>query len=140
MNLKMIYQTYKAEIDKSPHKPSREKKSESSATNQGIKSVIADAQVTTMQSHYSTDYELKSTAVNIVNEDEDMQEHEGAQPVEMKSIEPNMNEIELDKNRIVHPDAGLSELYEFVPATQLKGKLHVFLFPEDSCKSLTVIL
>ncbi|KAG5323009.1 NSUN4 methyltransferase, partial [Acromyrmex heyeri] len=34
---------------------------------------------------------------------------------------PNLNEIALDENRIIQPNVGLSGLYEFVPATKIKG-------------------
>lgn len=116
MNLRMIYETYKTTIDKTPHKPSKKRKKE-------MESVITNNQMNIVQSHYPENYASKPAAVSTVDEDEDIVEkHEVLQPVEMKSIEANLNEVKLDTNRIVHPNAGLSGLYEFVPATQLKGK------------------
>lgn len=124
MNLRMIYQTYKTEIDGTPHKINKQKKEEDLEKNLQIESVITDARVNTIQSHYPTDYASKPTSISTVDEDEEdiVQKRKGLDPVVMKSIEANMNVVQLDESRIVYPNSGSSGLYEFVPATQLKGK------------------
>ncbi|XP_014482859.1 PREDICTED: 5-methylcytosine rRNA methyltransferase NSUN4 [Dinoponera quadriceps] len=122
MNLKTIYQTYKTELDETPHKSTRKRKKKNMKGSQKIESVIADIQLNTIQSHYPADYESKPTAISTADEDEDIVQERGRlQPVEMKSIEFSENDVKLDENRIVHPNAGLSGLYEFMPATQIKG-------------------
>lgn len=124
MNLKMIYQTYKEEIDKSPRKLNKKKKKRNPEESLQMDSVIADVQINKIQSHYPAEYTSKPSAINTVDEDEnDIKEKDSKlEPVVMKSIETNLNTIELDENRIVHPNSTLSGLYEFVPATQIKGK------------------
>lgn len=120
MNLKSIYETYKEHIDAHPSKSNKKKKKQ--AENQQTESVITDAQMSTIQSHYPTDY--ASPPVSLSTENEDGNEDEVVkklQPIEMKSIDLNLNEVMLDENRIVHPNSGLSGLYEFVPATKIKG-------------------
>ncbi|XP_032667655.1 5-methylcytosine rRNA methyltransferase NSUN4 [Odontomachus brunneus] len=122
MNLKMIYETYKTVIDETPHKSSKKKKKENQAERLRMESVIANTQINMVQSHYPENYASKPTTVNTVDEDEDIIEKPKIlQPVEMKSIEAHLNDVNLDMNRIVYPNAGLSGLYEYVPATQLKG-------------------
>lgn len=89
-----------------------------------MKSVIANAETSAIQSHYPADYASPPTSLSTKDNEEDIApENQGLQPVEMKSIESNLNEISLDENRIVHPSATLSGLYEFVPATKIKGKV-----------------
>lgn len=127
MNLRTIYQVYKTDIDETPctRKPNKQKKIKNTAENLGVESTIANAQMNVVQSHYPANYTSKPATINTVNEDieEDIaQEHKGLQPVEMKSIETDMNEVKLDTNRIIHPNAGLSGLYEFVPVSKIKGK------------------
>lgn len=122
MNLKTIYETYKEHIDANPHKFNKKKRKEKQAGGR-LESMISDAQVSAVQSHYPVDYASPPTSLSPNDEDEDIAaKSQGLQPIEMKTIEPNLNEIAVDENRIVHPNAGLSGLYEFVPATKIKGK------------------
>ncbi|EFN84325.1 Putative methyltransferase NSUN4 [Harpegnathos saltator] len=122
MNLKMIYQAYKAEIDENPYKPNKKRKKEDPAKSLEMGSVISNVQMNIRQSHYPADYAVKPTAISITEEDEDIEQNRSKlQPVSLKSIEADMNEISLDTNRIVNPTVGLNGLYEFVPATQIKG-------------------
>lgn len=121
MNLKTIYETYKEHIDANPHKFNKKKRREKQAGDR-LESMISDAQVSAVQSHYPVDYASPPTSLSTNDEDEDIAaKSQGLQPIEMKTIEPNLNEIAVDENRIVHPNAGLSGLYEFVPATKIKG-------------------
>ncbi|KYN29676.1 PREDICTED: 5-methylcytosine rRNA methyltransferase NSUN4 [Trachymyrmex cornetzi] len=119
MNLKTIYETYKEHIDENPPKS---KKTKNKQARNRIKSLISDAEVSTVQSHYPMDYVSPPTSLSTSDEAEDIAvENPGLQPVEMKPIESDLNKIALDENRIIQPNAGLSELYEFVPATKIKG-------------------
>lgn len=122
MNLKSIYETYKEHIDANPHKFNKKKRKEKQARGR-VEAMISDAQVSAVQSHYPVDYASPPTSLSNTNdEDEDIAtENQTLQPIEMKSIESNLNEIAIDKNRIVYPNANLSGLYEFVPATKIKG-------------------
>lgn len=121
MNLKTIYETYKEYIDANPHKFNKKKRKEKQAGDR-LESMISDAQVSAVQSHYPVDYASPPTSLSTNAEDENIAaKNQGLQPIEMKTIEPNLNEIAVDENRIVHPNAGLSGLYEFVPATKIKG-------------------
>lgn len=122
MNLKTIYEIYKKEIDINLLKHDERKRGKNERTIQRIQSIIDDAQMSKIQSHYPTDYAASPTSLSTMDEDEDtIQESQALQPVEMKPIESNLNEVMLDNNRIVHSNAGLSGLYEFVPATKIKG-------------------
>jgi hypothetical protein len=118
MNLKTIYNIYKEHIDADPKS---EKKKKKSSKHHKTLSVIADAQRSIVQSHYPED--CAPISVNTEgNENENLiQKDQPLQPVKMKSIEPDLNKIELDVNRIIEPNSGLNGMYEFVPATQLKG-------------------
>lgn len=125
MNLKTIYETYKEHLDAYPYKSNKKKRKKRQARDQQVESAITDAQVSTIQSHYKTDYTSSSVSLSTMNEDEDTAvENQTLQPVEIKSIESDLNEIVFDENRIVHPDVGLNGLYEFVPATKIKGNLY----------------
>lgn len=122
MNLKAIYETYKEHIDAHPCKSNKKKKKKKQARDRQTESVITDAQISAIQSHYPTDHASPPVSLSTANEDKNEDTVEKTlQPIEMKSIESNLNEMMLDENRIVHPNAGLNELYEFVPATKLKG-------------------
>ncbi|XP_018050637.1 PREDICTED: 5-methylcytosine rRNA methyltransferase NSUN4 isoform X2 [Atta colombica] len=119
MNLKTIYEIYKEHIDENPLKANKTKNKQ---TKNRIKSLISDAEVSTVQSHYPIDYVSPPISLSTSNETEDIViENQGLQPVEMKPIESDLNKIALDENRIIQPNAGLSGLYEFVPATKIKG-------------------
>jgi len=119
MNLKTIYEIYKEHIDENPPKSNKTKNKQ---TKSRIKSLISDAEVSTVQSHYPIDYVSPPISLSTSNEAEDIViENQGLQPVEMKPIESDLNKIALDENRIIQPNVGLSGLYEFVPATKIKG-------------------
>lgn len=119
MNLKTIYEIYKEHIDSNPRKSNKKKKKEKQAGE--IKSVISNAEVSAVQSHYPLDY-ASPTSLNTDDEDKDIAAEESAlQPIKEKPIESSLNEVALDENRIVHPNDTLSGLYEFVPATKIKG-------------------
>ncbi|KAL6426673.1 hypothetical protein ACFW04_009211 [Cataglyphis niger] len=121
MNLKTIYETYKEHLDADPYKSNKKKRKKRQVRGQQIESAISDAQVSTIQSHYQTDTS-SSVSLSTMNKDEDtVVENRALQPVEIKSIESDLNEIAFDENRIIHPDVGLNGLYEFVPATKIKG-------------------
>lgn len=129
MNLKTIYETYKEHIDANlvnitqttKHKSNKKKRKGKEARGR-MESVISDAEVSAVQSHYPADYASPPTSLSTDDKDEDVvAEDQALQPVEMKSIESNLNEVALDENRIVHPNTSLSGLYEFVPATKIKG-------------------
>lgn len=122
MNVKTIYETYKEHIDANPRKSNKRKKGVGKQARNRMESMISDAEVSAVQSHYPVDYASPPTSLNTNDEAEDIAaKDEPLQPVEMKPIESNLNEVALDENRIVHPNAGLSGLYEFVPATKIKG-------------------
>ncbi|EGI61825.1 PREDICTED: 5-methylcytosine rRNA methyltransferase NSUN4 isoform X1 [Acromyrmex echinatior] len=124
MNLKAIYEIYKEHIDENPIKPSKSKsnKTKNKQAKDRIKSLISDAEVSTVQSHYPTDYMSPPTSLSTSDDAENVAvENQGLQPVEMKPIESDLNKIALDENRIIQPNVGLSGLYEFVPATKIKG-------------------
>lgn len=124
MNLRAIYETYRKEIDANRFK-SKKREKQNKVENQQTASKIADTQMLKIQSHYPVDYPSAPASISIKDGDEEtegtVQESQALQPVEMKSIESNLNEVTLDENRIVQPNAGLSGLFEFVPATKLKG-------------------
>lgn len=124
MNLRAIYETYRKEIDANRFK-SKKREKQNKVENQQMASKIADTQMLKIQSHYPVDYPSAPASISIKDGDEEtedtVQESQALQPVEMKSIESNLNEVTLDENRIVQPNAGLSGLFEFVPATKLKG-------------------
>ncbi|XP_072746444.1 5-cytosine rRNA methyltransferase NSUN4 [Anoplolepis gracilipes] len=120
MNLKTIYETYKVYLDE--YTPNKKKKRKKQTRDKQVESTIADAQVSAIDSHYLSDYTSSSVSLNSMNEDEDtVVESQALKPIEMKSIESNLNEIMVDENRIVYSNTGLSGLYEFVPATKIKG-------------------
>lgn len=119
----MIYDIYMEE-NKTNSLASRKKKQK-----RRIESVIDDARVSAIQSNYPADYDSPPVSINAEDENEDltMGQERPLQPVEMKSIESNLNEIALDESRIVHPSSSLAGMYEFVPATKIKGNLSIFL-------------
>lgn len=121
MNLKTIYEIYKEYIDEKPCKSDKKRREENQASDR-MEAMISDAEMSVVQSHYPVDYESPPTSLSTNNEAEDVTAKDQAlQPIEMKSIDSNLSEVALDENRIVHPNAGLSGLYEFVPATKIKG-------------------
>jgi len=121
MNMKTIYNIYKEEIDTNRNKFSKKKEKKNSAKYHKTLSVISDAQRSTVESNCPEDYAPISVNAE-ENEDEKLiQKDQPLQPLKMKSIEPELNEIELDTNRIIEVNTGLSGMYEFVPATKLKG-------------------
>ncbi|KAF3430370.1 hypothetical protein E2986_10114 [Frieseomelitta varia] len=57
---------------------------------------------------------LNAESTEFVNNDR--QKH-----IELKSIDENLNEVELDTNRIVNSSLDLSMLQEYIPTTKIKG-------------------
>lgn len=57
---------------------------------------------------------LNTESTEFVNNDK--QKH-----IELKSIDENLNEVELDTNRIVSSSLDLSMLQEYIPATKIRG-------------------
>lgn len=121
MNLREIYQVYKEEIDTQRlAKSYKEKEEEDVMRNRRMERIVSETQMSTIQSHYPADY-MSPTSLDTSDEQNDVKQEAPLQPVEMKSIETDLNEVTLDENRIVLPNAGLTGLYEFVPATKIKG-------------------
>lgn len=119
MNLKTIYEIYKEHVDSFK---SNKKKKKAKQVRSRMESMISDAEMSAVQSHYPVDYASPPTSLKTDDEDENVAALDPAlQPIKMKPIETDLNEIALDENRIVHPNASLSGLYEFVPATKIKG-------------------
>ncbi|XP_011883365.1 PREDICTED: 5-methylcytosine rRNA methyltransferase NSUN4 isoform X2 [Vollenhovia emeryi] len=120
MNLRTIYETYKEHLDAKPHKSKENRKGKRQGTGR-TESVISNTGMSVVQSHYPTDY-TSPVSLSTDEDDQDLAvEDQALQPVKLKPIESNLNEIALDENRIVHPNTSLSGLYEFVPATKIKG-------------------
>lgn len=76
-------------------------------------------QLAELQTTYSTNYPnlfetLNAETTEFVKEDQRI-------PTELKSIDENLNEVELDTNRIVNSSVDLAILQEYVPATKIKG-------------------
>lgn len=125
MNVKTVYETYKEQIDSNPYKSNEKKEKKRQMKDRKMESLIADTQLSTVQSHYP-DYpdHVSSSSMSLSTQDKNkdtVAENQALQTVEMKSIESDLNKVVLDENRIVQPNAGLSGLYEFVPATKIKG-------------------
>ncbi|KAL0109225.1 hypothetical protein PUN28_014366 [Cardiocondyla obscurior] len=118
MNLRTIYETYKEHIDENSQKSKKRKKE--TKRNQ-VESIISTAEISVLQSHYPVDHP-PSMLLNTDDKDEDVKmENQALQLGEMKSIELNLNKVAVDENRILHPSSNLSGLYEFIPATKIKG-------------------
>jgi len=121
MNLKTIYETYKEQIDLNSYKSNKKKKKERQTKDRRMESLVTDTQLSTIQSHYP-DYVSSSMSLSTQDEDKDVvAEKQALQPVKMKSIDSDLNKVAIDENRIIQPNVGLSGLYEFVPATKIKG-------------------
>ncbi|KAL6258391.1 hypothetical protein P5V15_010349 [Pogonomyrmex californicus] len=118
MNLRTIYDAYKEHINEKSCK-SNEKKKKKKQVSSRMKSIISDVQISAVQSHYPVDYTSLPLSTNDKNDV--IPKEQALHPIEMKSIESDLNKIAIDQNRIVHPNAGLNGLYEFVPATKIKG-------------------
>lgn len=76
-------------------------------------------QLAELQTTYSTNYPnlfetLNAETTEFVKEDQRI-------PTELKSIDDNLNEVELDTNRIVNSSVDSAILQEYIPATKIKG-------------------
>ncbi|XP_012250253.1 5-methylcytosine rRNA methyltransferase NSUN4 [Bombus impatiens] len=76
-------------------------------------------QLAELQTTYSTNYPnlfetLNAETTEFVKEDQRI-------PTELKSIDENLNEVELDTNRIVNSPVDSAILQEYIPATKIKG-------------------
>lgn len=76
-------------------------------------------QLAELQTTYSTNYPnlfetLNAETTEFVKKDQRI-------PTELKSIDENLNEVELDTNRIVNSSVDLAILQEYIPATKIKG-------------------
>ncbi|KOC59598.1 Putative methyltransferase NSUN4 [Habropoda laboriosa] len=54
-------------------------------------------------------------------EDTETVKEDRSVPVKLQSIEDDLNEINLDTNRIINSSVNLSSLHEYIPATKIKG-------------------
>lgn len=76
-------------------------------------------QLAELQTTYSTNYPnlfetLNAETTEFVKKDQRI-------PTELKSIDENLNEVELDTNRIVNSSVDSAILQEYIPATKIKG-------------------
>lgn len=76
-------------------------------------------QLAELQTTYSTNYPnlfetLNAETTEFVKKDQRI-------PTKLKSIDENLNEVELDTNRIVNSSVDLAILQEYIPATKIKG-------------------
>ncbi|KAI4501105.1 hypothetical protein M0802_003908 [Mischocyttarus mexicanus] len=87
-----------------------------------IDNIISEKKVSEVQSVYPTDYESHPESLT-VTETDNMTDNTNKplQPVQLKSIDDDSNEIKIDESRIVLPTYNTAGLYEFIPVTKLKG-------------------
>lgn len=115
INLKSFYNVYKQNIDCSTSKTVQSQNVQNS-----METYLSNAQLSEVQSIYPTDHQhLPETLES--EENEEFLTTEKPPPVKLQSIEKDLNEIEIETNRIIDSSMKISMLQEYVPATKLKG-------------------
>lgn len=126
INLKALYDSQKANI---LSKESRWKKKTRLQNMQSrMDNIISNTNLSEVQSVYPADHESHLQALR--SEDNSLPTSEDSgfinideplKPVKLQSIEEELNETDIDSTRIIEPGVNISTLYEFVPATKIKG-------------------
>ncbi|XP_031850578.2 5-methylcytosine rRNA methyltransferase l(2)10685 [Nomia melanderi] len=87
--------------------------------------IIKNLQLSELESFYPNDHVLSQTSLTSEEDEEDnkslIETNKPLQPVELQSIEKSLNEIDIDNDRLIQSSSDQSMLYEYVPATKLKG-------------------
>lgn len=93
--------------------------------------IISNTNLSEVQSVYPADHESHLQALR--SEDNSLPTSEDSgfinideplKPVKLQSIEEELNETDIDSTRIIEPGVNISTLYEFVPATKIKGRFN----------------
>lgn len=115
INLRSLYNVQKENVDF--FKAKRMARYGNLPDKQNSKDVTTSKnQLEELQTTYSANYPnlLNAETTELVKKDEQI-------PTELKSIDENLNEVELDTNRIVNSSVDLAILQEYIPATKIKG-------------------
>ncbi|XP_071879065.1 5-methylcytosine rRNA methyltransferase l(2)10685 [Bombus fervidus] len=115
INLRSLYNVQKENVDFFEAKRvTRYGKLPDKQNSKGI--TTSENQSEELQTTYSANYpnSLNAETTELVKKDERI-------PTELKSIDENLNEVELDTNRIVNSSVDLAILQEYIPATKIKG-------------------
>lgn len=120
INLKSLYDVFMKDTKEKGQKSKRQKNS--SKLSSRIDNIMLERQTSEVRSVYPTDYE-SSLECLITKEESDRANKidKPLDPVHIRSIAEDLNNIKQDINRIVLPSEGLSGLYDFMPVTKLKG-------------------
>lgn len=101
------------------------KKKPSSAESKSVQNTmdtfISNTQLSEAQSIYPTSHKNMPQALKS-EEDADLVKTDTAlQPVKLQSIEADLNEVDIDSERIIESSVNIATLHEYVPATKIKG-------------------
>ncbi|XP_076653557.1 5-methylcytosine rRNA methyltransferase l(2)10685 [Halictus rubicundus] len=118
IHLKSLYNVYKNNMDGQ----SKTKSMLSENVQNPMDSVIENMQLSDIESVYPEGHSYSSQSLNSEEDTESsIQKTDALQPVKLQSIEADLNEIEIDANRVIESPTDQSMLYEYVPSTRLKG-------------------
>ncbi|KZC12019.1 Putative methyltransferase NSUN4 [Dufourea novaeangliae] len=84
--------------------------------------IIENIQLSEVKSIYPANNVHSSQSLTLEENDEVPTKTDYAlEPVKLQSIEGNLNDVNIDTNRFIESSLDLTMLYEYVPATQIKG-------------------
>ncbi|KAK2585917.1 hypothetical protein KPH14_010501 [Odynerus spinipes] len=123
INVKSLYDVFMEDAQERNKKSGKQKKSKKSKElSSRMQNIISESQMSEIQSVYPTNYESPLESLTHEKENDTVvNAGKPLEPVRMRSIAEDSNNIKEDTSRIIVPSEGLSGLYDFVPATKLKG-------------------
>ncbi|XP_076232797.1 5-methylcytosine rRNA methyltransferase l(2)10685 [Calliopsis andreniformis] len=129
INLKALYNSQRNYLNSKLESKKEDKASQPDNLQNVMDTLISDSQVSEVQKIYPDDQQnlmdkLRSENDNLSNSDDTselVKTEKKLKPVKMHSIEEDLNETELESDRIVDPSVNVAMLYEYVPATKIKG-------------------
>ncbi|CAK9809363.1 5-methylcytosine rRNA methyltransferase NSUN4 [Anthophora plagiata] len=119
IHLKNLYDSQKDNISffQSKRKSKIEKLQEDNNSTDVVNT--SKDQLNEIKKMYSANYPNLLEALNAENT-ESIKEDTSA-PIKLQSIEKDLNEMNLDNDRIINSSVNLSMLHEYIPATKIKG-------------------
>lgn len=123
INVKSTYDAFMdVEREKKQKSNIRRKPKKINDSSNRVHDIISETQMSQVQSIYPTHYESSPESITFEQtREKNVNIDKPLDPVTMKSIVEDSSNIERDVSRIVVPSEGLSGLYDFMPATKLKG-------------------
>ncbi|XP_033339014.2 5-methylcytosine rRNA methyltransferase l(2)10685 isoform X1 [Megalopta genalis] len=117
MHLKSVYDVFKEDVIKQDIESMKPKN-----VQNPMNTIIQNSELSDIESFYTKGCTDSLQSVKLEEDTESLiRQDDALQPIKLQSIEQDLNEIEIDTNRVVESSFDQSVFHEYIPATKLKG-------------------